>query len=106
VDALKVSHHAIQRYCQRVENHASYSVVASKIRRDLGGALKIPHRLGMQRWGKNRNSTIQKRQRFKFMFTARAVYICSSSVVVTVLACSDEDIAIVIIWLATGHWLG
>lgn len=93
--------HARQRWHQRCTGSGPAAD-------SLAGSILIPFRHAAPRWGHHpdtRKAARLGRKHLSYRVSAVSVWICRGRTAVTCLALSEQDLATVLTWLITGHWV-
>jgi hypothetical protein len=107
----KVKIHACEMWVERIEPDAALTTwqARHRILRAMGRAFLIPNRLAGRRWVPKWHPDGDRTKRLtgsRYYFHPKAILIVGSRThVITVLPCTQDDLATVLIWTITGLWL-
>ncbi|MDB4278041.1 hypothetical protein N9917_00265 [Deltaproteobacteria bacterium] len=105
----RVSHHACERWVERIEEGISTWQARTRIQRVMGRAVRIPNRHAGSRWvHKHRPEADAKfrKRGTRYYFSPNAVLVIGSKTsVVTVMPTTPEDVATVLVWAIMGLWM-
>ena len=102
-----VSQHAAERWCERVGNTTDTWAARTLIQISVQGSLTIPNRLATPRWvlQPDENLTgLSRRQGIRYRISGVAVFVTGGHRVITVLRATEDDLAMVLVWLMTREW--
>jgi len=99
-----VTRHACNQWQARVSPAPTATRARSQILYAMETAQRIPNRLAARSWGR-RNSKERERVT-RYYFHPNAILIVGSKKhIVTVIKANLDDLATLLTWLATGHWI-
>lgn len=103
----QVSHHACQRWCERVDNTSSTWAARILIQIAMQNHLLIPNRYATTRWVEKHIPSKTLRNRLhgiRYHLAGTVIAITAGNRVITVIKATDEDYATLLVWLTFGIW--
>lgn len=104
----RVSHHACERWVERVGDVNDTWRARSRIQRSVAHSVVIPNRLATDLWVpkvRDEATAIMRRAGVRYRFSGSVVFVTQGKRVITLLLPTTEDIATLLVWQLTGQWL-